>query len=65
MLRSLGQWPEEADDAAQAPLAVELADVQAADRVDALGGTLAFESPPGGGTRVSARIPTVSDPAAA
>ena len=29
-----------------------------ADRVDALGGTLAFESPPGGGTRVSARIPT-------
>jgi signal transduction histidine kinase len=28
-----------------------------ADRVDALGGTLAFESPPGGGTRVSARIP--------
>jgi len=36
-----------------------------ADRVDALGGTLAFESPPGGGTRVSARIPCVSAPAAA
>ena len=36
-----------------------------ADRVDALGGTLAFESPRGGGTRVSARIPTVSGPAAA
>jgi signal transduction histidine kinase len=36
-----------------------------ADRVDALGGTLAFESPPGGGTRVSARIPCVNAPAAA
>jgi signal transduction histidine kinase len=28
-----------------------------ADRVDALGGTLELESPPGGGTRVSARLP--------
>ena len=36
-----------------------------ADRVDALGGTLAFESPAGGGTRVSARIPCVSGPARA
>jgi PAS domain S-box-containing protein len=28
-----------------------------ADRIDALGGTLALESPPGGGTRLMARIP--------
>ena len=28
-----------------------------ADRIDALGGSLEVDSPPGGGTRVSARLP--------
>lgn len=31
-----------------------------ADRIDALGGTLEVESPSGGGTRVSARLPLPS-----
>jgi PAS domain S-box-containing protein len=33
-----------------------------ADRVESLAGTLAVESPPGGGTRVSAEIPLQPDP---
>jgi signal transduction histidine kinase len=35
-----------------------------ADRVESLAGTLAVESPPGGGTRVSAEIPLADPPPA-